>query len=202
MRFPSRLWFAIIGVAALTLVTYSVAQGQAGWTNRGNIDHTNITQNVAGDIHVEGKIDGGSIVTLTSTAGSITIDGKIDSGSQVRLNAAGDIRIGQVGLPGDKKIDGGSIVLAIAGGQITLGNKIDGGSRVSMRAKNGISIGDKIDGSSVVKLCTTTGKIRIQGKIDQVLTEVDYWPSGSLIVGGGIQRGTVRANQQIACNWK
>lgn len=210
MRLRNPAFFAVTVAVALMLSGFSSAQGASGWTNNGNIDHTDVTQNVAGDIHVEGKIDGGSVVNLTSTAGSITIDGKVDGGSNVTLKAAGDIRIGVVGGDGDKKIDGNSRVSATSGGGITLGNKIDGGapnlvshsqySLVFFSANNGIDIGNKIDGGSWVKLCTVSGKIHIHDKIDNRFTEVWYWPNGSLIVDGGVHGGAmVTADHADAC---
>ena len=60
-----------------------------------------------GDIHITGKIDGGSNATLVSNHGSIIIDGKVDGGSTATLTAAGVIRIGAAGNDdGEKKIDG------------------------------------------------------------------------------------------------
>ena len=186
--------------------------GCSGWTSTADLDGgTVINQTVCGDIHVQGKIDGGSNVTLTSTSGSITIDGKIDGGSTTRLKAAGDIRIGVVGGDGDKKIDGGSFVTAVSGGTISLGNKIDGcpgplwvGSctQVFLRATNGIDIGNKIDGGVHVALCTSNGAIHIHDKIDNGSTVVNYWPGGSLQVDGGQRGGSqVNASQQAACQF-
>ena len=199
----------------LVLGTRAAAQqGQAtctGWTGTGDIDGgATVNHTCSGDIHVQGKIDGASNVTLTSTNGSITIDGKIDGGSIARLNAAGDIRIGVVGGDGDKKIDGGSNVTAVSGGTITLGNKIDGCATgfgvggctyVAFRAANGIDIGNKIDGGVHVSLCTTNGNIHIHDKIDNSQTWVYYWvPSGQLNVDGNQQGGShVISDQQHAC---
>lgn len=203
--------FALPLLSSVTVIgLVCQALGAQGWTNPGNIDHTHITQKVPGDIGVQGKIDGGSVVRLISTDGSITIDGKIDGGSSVNLHAARDIRIGVIGGEGDKKIDGNSIVVAFSGGRISLGGKIDGGSvsagsighsmtSVTFNAKKGIEIGGKIDGGSQVNLCTASGKIHIHDKIDNSATKVLFWPSGSLIVDGGIQRGTVSADQK-ACS--
>lgn len=216
MSLHNRFFFAFIVAAVLMFGGFSLAQGAAGWNNNGDIEHASVTQNVAGDIHVLGKIDGGSHVNLTSSGGSITIDGKIDGGSSAILNAAGDIRIGVAGGGGNEKIDGQSMVSAFSGGTITLGNKIDGGPTgpgsqvatafhgrpftvVFFRAQNGIDVGDKIDGGVFVALCTASGRIHVQGKIDNSGTKVYYWPSGSLVVDGGIQRGTVQADHQKAC---
>jgi hypothetical protein len=161
------------------------------------------------DIHVTGKIDGGSTATLVSNRGSIVIDGKVDGGSTARLHAAKDIRIGVVGSDGDKKIDGGSQVTAKACGSIFLGNKIDGSSKVTansgsritlvnkidgsstvdFQACGRISIGDKIDGGSTVRLSVKSGTIEVQDKIDNGSTEVQFFPAGSLHVGTGIHGG-------------
>ncbi|MBV9028400.1 MAG: hypothetical protein JO311_07245 [Candidatus Eremiobacteraeota bacterium] len=217
-----RLWtysvFIMFVALGLVLGTRAAAQqGQCnGWTATADIDgNANVNQTVCGDIHVQGKIDGSSVVTLTSTTGSITIDGKIDNNSKVILNAARDIRIGVVGGDGDKKIDGGSWVSAFSGGSISLGNKIDGCpdaavfawdpnhprcSAVFFRASNGIDIGNKIDGGVYVALCTANGGIHIHDKIDNGRTRVYYWPGGSLQVDGGQHGGSqVNTNQQTAC---
>ena len=140
------------------------------FTFPGNIDGGlifNHTDN--GDILIQGKIDGGSTVTLVSNGGSVTIEGKIDGGSRATLTAANDVRIGVVGGDGDKKIDGGSNVDVNAGGSVSLGNKIDGGA--------------------TARLSTGAGTIHIHYKIDGGNTHVMFWPSDSLIVDGGIHGG-------------
>jgi pimeloyl-ACP methyl ester carboxylesterase len=153
----------------------------------GTVDHATFEYTTDDDIHLAGKIDGGSTVKLVSNRGSIVIDGKIDGGSKVELSAGGDVVIGVVGADGDKKIDGGSVVSIVSGGSVRLGNKIDNGATmVSIQARTGIDIGDKIDGGAKVKLSTNTGKIHVHGKIDNGSTVVQYWPAGSLVVGGGI----------------
>jgi hypothetical protein len=205
---PFRLTSAI--AIALFFGSYSTAKPDNGLTITSDLDGTNQTQTVAGDIHIQGKIDGGSTVSLTSTAGSITIDGKIDGGSKVRLQAAGNITIGVVGGDGDKKIDGGSRVTAVSGGAISLGNKIDGCpaplivgecTTVTFVAANGITIGNKIDGGVTAVLCTTGGTIHIQDKIDNGNTRVTYWqPNGNIQVDGGIHGGANVNENQSACS--
>jgi len=156
----------------------------------GTVDHTTFEYTTDGDIHLAGKIDGGSTVKLVSNYGSIVIDGKIDGRSNVNLSAAGDVVIGVVGADGDKKIDGGSAVSVVSGGSVRLGNKIDNGATVvSFRARTGIDIGDKIDGGAKVKLRTDAGQIHVHGKIDHGSTRVQYWPGNSLVVDGGIHGG-------------
>ena len=153
----------------------------------GTIDHRTFEYPTDYDIHLMGKIDGGSTVKLVSNRASILIDGKIDGGSKVELSAAGDIVIGVVGADGDKKIDGGSAVSIVSGGSVRLGNKIDNGATVvSCRARSGIDIGDKIDGGAKVRLRPDTGQIHVHGKIDNGSTRVQYYPGGSLVVDGGI----------------
>jgi len=153
-------------------------------------EEINVTED--GDILIEGKIDQSdpfhqSSVTLVSNHGSITITGKIDGGSLVTLSAAGDIQIGTAGGDGDKKIDGGSNVSASAGGSISLGNKIDNGStRVLLKTGTGIDIENKIDGGAIVRMSTGSGSIHIHDKIDGGNTRVTYWPPNSLIVDKGI----------------
>ena len=161
------------------------------WNSNGNIDGgANVNQIDDGDMHITGKIDGGSNVILVSNHGAITIDGKVDGGSSVSLTAAGNIQIGVVGGDGDKKIDGNSHVDATAGGSILLGNKIDGGlTSVDFKACSGISIGNKIDGGATVRLLTATGSIVVNDKIDNSATHVSFWPPESLHVGAGIHGG-------------
>jgi hypothetical protein len=121
------------------------------------VDHTD-----DGDIHITGKIDGGSTAILVSNHGSIIIDGKVDGGSTASLTAARVIRIGAAGSDdGDKKIDGSSNVTAEAGEDISLGGKIDDNSNVTFVSDLGsITIGGKIDHDSVVVL-TAAGDILI-----------------------------------------
>jgi hypothetical protein len=156
----------------------------------GNIDGGSVVNKTNDDdIHVTGKIDGGSSATLVSKNGSIVIDGKVDGSSTAKLTAAKDISIGVVGGDGDKKIDGSSHVTASSGGQIFLGNKIDGSSTVDFNACSGITIGNKIDGGSQVRLSVQSGTINVDDKIDNGSTQVQYFPAGSLHVAGGIQGG-------------
>lgn len=165
------------------------------WTHPGNIDYNaNINHTDDGDIHVQGKIDGGSTATLISNHGSITIDGKIDGGSSVTLVAEGDIRIGVVGWAGDRKIAGGSHVDAQSSkGSISLGNKIEhSGTDVSFSAQTGIDIGNKIGGGCTVRLKTASGIIHVHDKIDGAGTHVTYWPPGSLVVDRGIKNRHVK----------
>lgn len=163
------------------------------FTYPGNIDGgQNFSHTDDDDILIQGKIDGGSTVTLVSNGGSVTIEGKIDGGSRVTLSAARDVQIGVVGWPGDKKIDGGSNVSVNAGGSISLGNKIDNGStNVLFRAGTGIDIGNKIDGGATVRLSTGSGTIHIHDKIDGSNTHVTYWPPNSLLVDNGIRNGVI-----------
>ena len=132
------------------------------WT-RGSIDGGETVDHTEdGDIHITGKIDGGSNAKLVSNHGSIIIDGKVDGGSTAILTAAHVIRIGAAGNDdGDKKIDGGSLVDAHADGDISVGHKIDGNSVVTLVSRLGsITIGGKIDKDSIVAL-TAAGNIRI-----------------------------------------
>jgi hypothetical protein len=139
----------------------------------GTVDHATFEYTTDDDIHLVGKIDGGSTVKLVSNRGSIVIDGKIDGGSKVELSAAGDVVIGVLGADGDKKIDGGCVVSVVSGGFVRLGNKIDNGATVvSFHARTGIDIGDKIDGGAKVRLRTDTGRIHVHGKIDNGSTRV------------------------------
>ncbi len=170
------------------------------WDSSGDIDHGASVNHIDdGDIHVSGKIDGGSTAVLVSNHGSIIIDGKVDGGSNVSLIAAGDIRIGLVGAGGDKKIDGNSHVDATSGGAIFLGNKIGGQhTSVDFRACNGITIVDNIEGGATVRLMTATGAISVGGVIGNSATQVTFFPAGSLQVAGGISGGAQVTSQEWA----
>jgi FAD binding domain len=175
------------------------------WPHPGDIDHGEHVDAVAdGDIHVTGKIDGGSYVVLTSNHGSIVIDGKVDGGSHVSLSAAGDIKIGVIGSGEDKKIDGHSHVTARAGGSISLGSRISGGdptfdsvfgarTTVDFRACGGITIGGMIHGGAHVRLAATNSgsTIVVSGAISDSATQVLYFPSGSLVPAGGASGAAV-----------
>ena len=158
-----------------------------------------------GSVSLGGKIDGGSIATLTSSNGQITIGGKIDGSSRVTLTAGGDILIGaSANLNGDdRKIDGNSNVVAQAGLTVHLFNKIDGGSvtgshsRVDFKACRGIRIDDKIDGGSIVRLATNMGTINIGANIGGGGTNVTFWPPSSLLVTNGIDAHAI----VTAANW-
>ena len=131
------------------------------WT-RGTINGETVNHVDDGDIHITGKIDGGSDVTLVSNQGSIIIDGKVDGSSTVLLTAAGAIRIGAAGADGEeKKIDGSSTVEAHAGGDVSVGQRIDNNCIVTLQSDLGsITIGGKIDQDCVVTL-QAAGNIRI-----------------------------------------
>lgn len=150
----------------------------------------------------ERKINHNSSVTLTSSHGSVLIDGKIDDNCKVEITAGGDVEIGRFGDPGDRKIDNNSDVTVQAGGRIILGDKIDKNSVVDFRACEGIEIVNKIDGEAQVRLATQRGTIHIRDKIDNRRTRVTFWPEGTLIVDGGIQGGSVEAQNWSGTDWR
>ena len=164
------------------------------------VDHTE-----DGDIHITGKIDGGSSATLVSNHGGIIIDGKVDGGSTANLTAAKVIRIGFAGNDdGEKKIDGGSHVTVQAGGDITVGHKIDGSSTVSLTSDLGsITIGGKIDQNSQVTL-RAAGNIRIgesgndgaERKIDGN-SHVDARAGGTIELFNKIDGGSVSGDHSV-----
>src|SRR5688572_16197545 len=92
------------------------------------------------DIILRGKIDDNSKVTLVSRAGSITITGKIDNNCNVTLIAAGDVRIGTEGAPGDRKIDNNCTVNVEAGGSISLGDVLNNHCNVKFDARGDVTI--------------------------------------------------------------
>lgn len=142
------------------------------------------------DIHLQGKVDGNSSITLTSLTGTITIDGKIDGSSSANIRARGNIRIGATGSAGDRKVDGGSSVTATSErGSIWLDGKIDGRSIVTFSARNDIRIGAfggagdrKIDNNSEVTLTSLRGSVLIDGKIDENC-KVEIIVAGNVEIG-------------------
>lgn len=153
-------------------------------------DGDSISVVVDDDIHLQGKVDGNSSVSLTSRTGTITIDGKVDGGSSVNLNAVGDIRIGVAGGAGDRKIDGGSSVTATSErGGIQLDGKIDGRSTVTFSARGEIRVGAfgdpgdrKIDNNSEVTLTSLQGAVLVDGKIDENC-KVEIVAAGNVEIG-------------------
>src|SRR5262245_27857520 len=103
------------------------------WT-RGTIENSETGNHTEdGDIHITGKIDSNSKVTLVSKTGSIIIDGKIDNNSKVDLTAAQIIRIGAAGTDAEqKKIDNNCTVTVRAGLDVSVGHKIDNNCVVSL----------------------------------------------------------------------
>ena len=175
------------------------------WT-RGSIDGGEIVNHTEdGDIHIAGKIDGGSSATLISNNGAIIIDGKVDGGSTANLTAAKVIRIGFAGNDdGEKKIDGGSHVTVQAGGDISVGHKIDGSSTVNLASDLGsITIGGKIDHNSQVTL-NAAGNIRIgesgndggERKIDGN-SHVDARAGGTIVLFNKIDGGSLSGDHSV-----
>jgi hypothetical protein len=175
------------------------------WT-RGSIDHgETVNHTEVGDIHITGKIDGGSNATLVSTNGSIIIDGKVGGHSTVALTAKHVIRIGAAGNDdGEKKIDGGSTVSARADGDISVGHKIDNNSVVTLVSNLGsITIGGKIDQNSHVTL-TAAGNIRIgesgndgaERKIDGN-SHVDARAGGTIHLFNKIDGGSISGDHTV-----
>jgi hypothetical protein len=131
------------------------------WIFSGNIDHDYTFKHVDNDdIHIIGKIDGGSTAVMVSNNGGITIDDKVDGGSNVSLTAHGNISIGH-------QIDGSSTVTLVSkAGTVTVGGDINGSSYLSIIADGDIHLAGKIDGSSTVVFVSNNGSIMIDGKVD------------------------------------
>ena len=154
---------------------------------RGDILAGDINKIIDDDIHVSGRIDEGSRVTLISRTGSITVDGKIDGHSTVSLTAARDVTIGGAGTSDAFKIDGNSHVEVNAGGRILVGNKIGGQhTSVDFRARAGIHVGDNIDSGATARLAVLTGSIEVSGGIADGDTSITCWPPNSLQATNGI----------------
>ena len=129
-----------------------------------NFDHENGTINCKGNIIVNGKVDGGSVVYLVSTGGSCAISDKVDGSSTLTISCLGSVSIG---------------------------NKIDGSSRVSIRCSGDITIGDKIDGSSQCDFYSEHGHILIKDKTDNSGTLVRWHSQFPIIVINGTNRANV-----------
>jgi hypothetical protein len=92
-------------------------------------------------------ITGSSSVALRSNSGSVTVGGTIDGSNVVDITAPG----GAIALNG--RIDGSSIVHALADSDISIGDRIDGSSRVELVSNRGsVTIDGRIDGDSSVRL--------------------------------------------------
>jgi hypothetical protein len=148
-----------------------------------------VRQIADGDILVAGKIDGNQIdhgpsrVELVSNRGSVRIYGKIDGESKVSLTAKQDIHIGLNTHLGDddRKIDGNSVVTAVAGGSISVGGGIfKDRTSVDLAAASGITIGKSISGGPAVRLLSVGGQITVTGGISDNGTRVTYFPPGAL----------------------
>ncbi len=156
-----------------------------GGISSAKIDGGAIVRQLADDdILVTDKIDGTSRVELVSNRGSVRINGKIDGESKVSLTAKQDIAIGfdaHLG-DGDRKIDGNSLVTAIAGGSISVGGGIfKDHTTVDLAAATGILIEKGISGGPAVRLLSESGKIDVTGSISDSGTTVKYTPSGALV---------------------
>jgi len=156
-----------------------------GGISTAKIDGTSIVRLLAdGDISVTDKIDGTSRVDLVSNRGSVKIHGKIDGESKVSLTGKQDIGVGfdaNLG-DGDRKIDGNSLVAAIAGGSISVGGGIfKDHTTVDFAAVGGILIGKGISGGPTVRLLSAGGKIDVTDGISDSGTTVKYFPPGALV---------------------
>jgi len=156
-------------------------------------------------IFVNGKIDDHCKVILISRRGNITITGKIDNNCHVTLIAAGHVRIGTEGSPGDRKIDNNCTVLVEAGGAIALGEvinnhcnvkfdargnvviagKIDDNSKVVIESGGAVLLGDKIDNNSTLEL-RAVDDVSIGGKIDNNCSVTIDTLRGGISISGKI----------------
>jgi hypothetical protein len=172
------------------------------WDSGGDIDGGVFVYRVDdGDIHVSGKIDGGSTVVLVSLHGSITVDDKVDGQSNVSLTAASGISIGG-------KIDQKSIVgLVCSNGPVTIGGKMDDHSSLSVTSSGDLSLGvgaglgggdRKIDGSSTAVLVSNHGSVTIGGKVDQN-SHVVLVAQGDISIGvvAGGSDGKIDGNSHV-----
>jgi hypothetical protein len=148
-------------------------------------------------------------VFLESTLGNVTIDGKIDGGSTVTLKAGMDVIIGATGGDDDKKIDGKSNVSVTAGhsisfgsyihkaivdmtahGTIVLPREIDNGARVRAIADGDISIGAFVHANSRAELVSNRGMVTIAQNVDH---SSKVW----LTAAGDIRVGIFSGDQNI-----
>ena len=99
-------------VAPATIIVATPPEVDIAGCNGGTLDQT-----AAGNLVVNGDIDGQCTATLRSTFGSIEIHGKIDHASTANLVAATGISI-------DDQIDGGSQVQVAAGAGFAWGRTL------------------------------------------------------------------------------
>ncbi len=158
-------------------------------TVAGNVDSSAAVRMLAdGDITVGDKIDGSSRAELVSNRGNVTIQKKVGGGSKVWLTAGNNVRIGQTGGDGDKRIDTDSFVSATAGGAIDHGGQIaDSHTAVDFAACGSIAIGNGISGGATVRLLSSAAKITMGGAIADSNTRVTSFPAKALVptVQGG-----------------
>ncbi len=148
---------------AVVLCVLVVAGGYAQ-CSRGSIDQETVTASCDGTYSVNGKVDGRSNATITSSKGDVVVSNKIDGQSTVVIDAPnGNVRIGWVidgssnvtirckgSVTIDGKIDGKSIVKIICGGNITIGEKIDGESQCDFNTRGDILINDRVGNPNTV----------------------------------------------------
>lgn len=137
----------------------------------------------SGSVIDNGKIDGGSNITINAKA--CTINDKIDGSSTVAINCEENVWIGN-------KIDGGSQVTINSYGSVHIGDKIDNGStRVKIICTGDITIVGKVDGGCIIDLWTGNGHIHIMGKADNSNTGIHYHSKYPIQIDGGANRAHI-----------
>jgi hypothetical protein len=145
------------------------------------IDNGATVRQVAdGDVIVAVNIDTQSRVDLVSNQNSVRIHGRIAGNSRVSLTAKQDAAVGLDAILGDidRTISGDSLLTAIAGRFISVGNGISGGhTNVDFAAENDINIGGSISGGSFVRALSDVGQINVGTDISDDNTQVRYFPN-------------------------
>jgi len=153
----------------------------------GEIDYGATVRVLAdGGVQVTGKIAGNEIdhgpsrVDLVSNHGPVNVFGGIAGEGKVSVTANTDINIGlNVHLGDDRKIGDNSLVTAIAGGSISVGDSIKEQATVDLVARGGITIGS-ISGGATVRLLSASGPITVTDGISDSGTTVTYFPDNAL----------------------
>ncbi|GGY16270.1 hypothetical protein GCM10008098_04400 [Rhodanobacter panaciterrae] len=140
---------------------------------------------------VAGPLNGGPVVTLTTTAGDIIINGAVN-GTTTTLNAAGAISEGAGGVITASTLSGqsgGATSLTGANHIGTLGSFSAAG--FGLTNAQTLAVTGPINGGSSAALTTTTGDLAINGVVNGTTTTLTSAGAISEGAGGSITAGTL-----------
>ena len=160
----------------------TVASGSGGAAVDGA---SRVTITAQGDVHLQGKVDGGSRVAIVSNVGSALVDGKVDANSDLSLFAGMDAAIGfgsSLGVD-DRKVDGNSVVTAVARRDVTVGGHLSKDKTfVDLVAGRSVSVGGEIHDGAHVRILSGPGPgtVTVGGGVHDSITSVTSWPPGAM----------------------